>query len=50
MCSSPYFTDAGWPQADLEKAKALIAESGYDGTPVAILHARSSCRVRPVRT
>lgn len=42
MCSSPYVTDAGWPEPDLEKAKALIAESGYDGTPVVILHATES--------
>lgn len=42
MCSSPYFTDAGWPKPDLEKAKALIAESGYDGTPVVVLHATES--------
>lgn len=42
MCSSPYFTDTGWPAADMEKAKALIAESGYDGTPVVILHATES--------
>lgn len=39
MCSSPYFTDAGWVQPDLEKAKQLIAESGYDGMPVVVLHA-----------
>lgn len=42
MCSSPYFTDAGWVQQDLEKAKQLIAESGYDGTPVVVLHATES--------
>lgn len=42
MCSSPYFTDANWPEPDMEKAKALVAESGYDGTPVVILHATES--------
>ncbi|MCY6381834.1 ABC transporter substrate-binding protein [Hoeflea prorocentri] len=42
MCSSPYFTDASWPKPDMEKAKALIAESSYDGTPVVILHATES--------
>jgi peptide/nickel transport system substrate-binding protein len=42
MCSSPYFTDAGWVKPDIRKAKQLIAESGYDGTPVVILHATES--------
>jgi peptide/nickel transport system substrate-binding protein len=42
MCSSPYFTDAGWPEPDMEKARALVSESGYDGTPVVILHATES--------
>ena len=42
MCSSPYFTDAGWVKPDLQKAKQLIAESGYDGTPVVVLHATES--------
>lgn len=42
MCSSPYYTDAGWVEPDMEKAKALIAESGYDGTPVVVLHATES--------
>ena len=39
---SPYYTDAGWPKPDIEKAKQLIKESGYDGTPVVILHATDS--------
>ena len=39
MCSSPYFTDAGSVKQDLAKAKALMAESGYDGSPVIVLHA-----------
>lgn len=42
MCSSPYMTEAGWVQPDLEKARQLITESGYDGTPVAVLHATES--------
>jgi len=42
MCASPYKTDAGWPKPDMAKAKQLIAESGYDGTPVVILHAQES--------
>ncbi len=37
MCSSPYFTAAGWPKLDLERARALVRESGYDGTPVVLL-------------
>ncbi|WP_246732209.1 ABC transporter substrate-binding protein [Bradyrhizobium yuanmingense] len=42
MCSSPYFTAAGWTKPDIEKAKKLIADSGYDGTPVVVLHATES--------
>jgi len=36
-CTSPYFADVGWPKPDLEKARALVRESGYDGTPVVLL-------------
>jgi len=39
MCSSPYFTDAGSVKQDLARAKQLVAESGYDGAPVIVLHA-----------
>jgi peptide/nickel transport system substrate-binding protein len=42
MCTSPYFTDAGWVKQDLAKARQLIKESGYDGTPVVVLHATDS--------
>lgn len=38
-CSSPYMTTAGFPEPDLEKAKQMVAESGYDGTPVVLLDA-----------
>jgi peptide/nickel transport system substrate-binding protein len=37
MCSSPYFTDAGWVKPDMATAKRLLAESGYDGTPAVLL-------------
>jgi peptide/nickel transport system substrate-binding protein len=36
-CVSPYASDAGWPRPDLDRARALIREAGYDGTPVVIL-------------
>jgi peptide/nickel transport system substrate-binding protein len=42
-CGSPYETDAGAEQvtkgADMEAAKALLKESGYDGKPIVIMHA-----------
>jgi peptide/nickel transport system substrate-binding protein len=34
---TPWFSDAGkdvWNKPDLEKAKALLKEGGYDGTPI----------------
>jgi len=37
-CGSPYATDSGWPAApDRARARALVSESGYDGTPVVLL-------------
>lgn len=38
-CASPYFTDAGFPEPNLERARELVKEAGYDGTPVVILQA-----------
>jgi peptide/nickel transport system substrate-binding protein len=38
MCTSPYYTDAGWVKQDLAKARQLLKESGYDGSPVVVLH------------
>ncbi len=38
MCTSPYFTDAGWVKQDLARARTLIKESGYKGEPVVVLH------------
>jgi peptide/nickel transport system substrate-binding protein len=40
MCGGPYETDVGSEllrEKDIEKAKDLLAEAGYDGTPVVIL-------------
>ncbi|MFX0545822.1 ABC transporter substrate-binding protein [Roseovarius sp. S1116L3] len=40
MCGGPYETDVGSEalrEKDIEKAKALLEEAGYDGTPVVIL-------------
>jgi hypothetical protein len=34
-----YFTEAGWPTPDVAKAKQLVKESGYDGSPIVLLDA-----------
>jgi peptide/nickel transport system substrate-binding protein len=40
MCGMPFETAAGAPQKpDLERARALLKESGYDGRPIVILDA-----------
>ena len=41
MCGGPYETTAGFAdkyESDFAKAKQLLAEGGYDGTPVVLLH------------
>lgn len=38
-CASPYATEAGFVRTDLARARALVQEAGYDGTPVVILQA-----------
>lgn len=38
MCTSPYYTNAGWPKPDMARAKQLLKESGYKGEPVVVLH------------
>lgn len=44
-CSSPYHTQAGFPSPDLEKAKKMVAESGYDGTPAVLLDATENTNI-----
>jgi peptide/nickel transport system substrate-binding protein len=36
-CTSPYSTTVGWTAPNLEKARALVRESHYDGKPVVVL-------------
>jgi peptide/nickel transport system substrate-binding protein len=36
-CTSSYATNVGWAKPDLEKARALVKESHYDGKPVVVL-------------
>lgn len=41
FCDTPYASDVGTEAVltrDLDKAKALLAEGGYDGTPVLLMH------------
>ena len=53
MCGSPYETEAGGEflyKPDLEKAKQLLAESGYNGEKVVVLHSTDSVLINPVST
>ncbi|WP_293795244.1 ABC transporter substrate-binding protein [uncultured Bosea sp.] len=45
VCSSPYFTEKGFPAVNLDKAKALLKEAGYDGTPVVLLDAAENSNI-----
>lgn len=47
ICSSPYFTEAGFPSFDLAEARRLLKEGGYDGTPVVILDAAENAQIHP---
>lgn len=46
-CDSPYATDAGsapYQKTDMEKARQLLAEAGYQGETVVFLHATDNVR------
>lgn len=45
VCSSPFFSEVGFPKPDLERARALVNESGYDGTPVVLLDASENANI-----
>jgi peptide/nickel transport system substrate-binding protein len=41
MCDTPFASTKGWDDkldSNFDKAKALLAEAGYDGTPVVLMH------------
>ncbi len=42
MCGSPYGSSAGGVQPDLEKARALFKEAGYNGEKVVFLHSTTN--------
>ena len=48
ICGSPNETDAGAPKPDVAKAKALLKEAGYDGTPVVIMQPTDLAIVAPL--
>lgn len=48
VCGTPNGTDAGAPKTDLARAKALLKESGYDGTPVVIMQPTDLAIVAPL--
>jgi peptide/nickel transport system substrate-binding protein len=50
VCSSPYFTEAGFPKFDLARARALVKEAGYDGTPVVLLDAAENPNIHAFTT
>jgi peptide/nickel transport system substrate-binding protein len=45
ICSSPFYTAAGWPAPDLERARELVRRSGYDGTPAVLLDAAENSNI-----
>ncbi|MBU8540592.1 ABC transporter substrate-binding protein [Falsiroseomonas tokyonensis] len=44
-CSSPWHTEAGWPRPNLERARQLVRDSGYDGTPAVLLNAAENTNI-----
>jgi peptide/nickel transport system substrate-binding protein len=51
VCDTPLATDVGAPlKPNIEKAKQLLKEGGYDGTPVIILHPADQVSIAPLGT
>jgi peptide/nickel transport system substrate-binding protein len=46
-CSTEAAPDLGWPAYDLNKAKALLTQSGYDGRPVVIMDPADNPSLHP---
>jgi peptide/nickel transport system substrate-binding protein len=45
VCSSPWFTNAGWPTPNLDRARQMVRDSGYDGTPAVLLNAAENTNI-----
>ncbi|SFK18470.1 ABC transporter substrate-binding protein [Falsiroseomonas stagni] len=45
VCSSPFHSTMGWPAVNLDRARQLVRESGYDGTPVVFLNAAENTNI-----
>jgi peptide/nickel transport system substrate-binding protein len=45
VCSSPWYTEAGWPRPNLDRARQLVRDSGYDGTPAVLLNAAENTNI-----
>lgn len=50
VCASPYYSTKDFPKPDLAAAKKLVAESGYDGTPVVLLDAAENANIHALVT
>lgn len=51
MCDTPYATDAGTAVFDnrsMDRARALLRQSGYNNEPVIVLHAGDSAVINPI--
>ena len=51
ICDTPLDTDAGFEDmlsGNINKAKALIEESGYDGTPIVLMHPTDLAILEPL--
>jgi peptide/nickel transport system substrate-binding protein len=46
-CTMDATPDLGWPAYDLNKAKALLASSGYDGRPVIVMDPTDQVTLHP---
>jgi peptide/nickel transport system substrate-binding protein len=48
VCGTPNATDAGAPQQNLERARELLKESGYDGKPILVMQPTDLAIVAPL--
>lgn len=48
VCGTPNETDAGAPKQNLERARELLKESGYDGKPIVVMQPTDLAIVAPL--